>query len=751
MTVQDFVDLAASRTGGTPQKTGGGFVVRCPAHEDKRASLSVAAGAKGIILKCHAGCTASDVCASLGVKLADLFNDKPKGNDRRPPPAARRPEAKPAAKPAAAKPPAPAPSARPRIVAEYDYRDEKGALVFQVVRFDPKDFRQRRPDAKAKGGWDWKLGDVKRVLYRLAEVRATAKAGGTIYVVEGEKDADALAKLGLCATCNAGGAGKWLADYTAALDGACRLVVIADKDKPGREHALKVAQEASAKVKDIRIVECPNINGKAVKDAADFLAAGAGALELERLATEAKPFAVLAQEAGPVVSKDKPPELPQIVYEPGRGRFYVPTPSGDWMPIPESSLMVRIKRAGYREYLKDANGVKDTEHAKERIMDERHVSYAGKIAGYGPGLKFICGSPMLVTSGPTLLIPKQGDWSRLDELLQAWFGSDPDHGERQFWTVAGWMFAAHRSLVTGMATGQFGPGQALFLVGEGNTGKSVFQKLITKLLGGRVADPSRFLSGNEFTKDIFGAEHNAIEDTATARDLDSRRQFGQALKNLVVNQTHSLHGKGADALTVTRFCRVTVSLNNQPQDLMVLPELSGGVVDKTGILKVRKAKLPDLMDSRAVADFWAAMDAELPAFLHAMASTKLPKLVTSCETARRYGVASWQHPDVVNAVEDLSLWRRLMELIDHARPWASAMAPDAPCREYWQGTAQDLEALLFDRCRERAARLVRGPQQTGRELRALAEKRPERLRGFHSQGHQQWQIFPPELEKGEKL
>ncbi len=748
MTVEDLVDLVAARTGGTPKKTGGGYAVRCPAHEDKRASLSIGKGAKGIVLKCHAGCAAKDICAALGVKLRDLFEEKAARQrgptiakaapSTRPPPPAGAREKKSPAPPKAA-------SAASReqfnILATYPYRDERGKLLYEVVRLDPKDFRQRRPDGK--GGWSWKLGDVRRVIYRLPEVIKEAKGGGTVYVVEGEKDVAALVGVGLCATCNCGGAGKWLAEYAKAFTGAARVVIIADKDEPGRKHAVKVAAAVTDLVKDVRVIECPDVGGKTVKDAADFFAAGGGRADLKQLVEAAKPFATATAEAGPVISAEKPPELPPAVYEPARGRFYVPTPSGDWMPIPEASLMVRIRRAGFRVYLKDANGVTEAEHAKERIMDERYVSHAGKIAGYAPGLKTICGTRMLVTSGPKLWPATPGEWPRIERLLQQWFGSDPAHGARQFWTVFGWLSAAARSLASGMATGQFGPGQALFLTGEGGVGKSVFQMFVTKLLGGRVADPSRFLGGNEFTKDIIAAEHNAIEDTATARDIDSRRQFGQSLKNLVVNQTHSLHGKGADAITVTRFCRVTVSLNNQPQDLMVLPELSGGVADKIIILRVARAELPDLLNSAAVAEFWAGIEAEIPAFLHALAATPLPPLVTDGETARRYGVASWQHPDISEQVQDLSPWRRLVELIDHARPWADGLEPEAIIHESWTGTTAALESLLMERRKDQASRCLRGLLWTGRDLAAFAENCPDRLRKFSAMGHTKWEIFPP--------
>jgi putative DNA primase/helicase len=159
-----------------------GWVALCPGHDDRNPSLSVSEGQDDqVLLRCHAGCTQESVVEALGLKMADLFAQSEQG----------------------------APRARP--VATYDYCDEEGAVLFQVVRLAPKGFFQQRPDGK--GGWAWTLGDVRRVLYRLPRVLAASKAGEVIFVVEGEKDVHALESLGLVATTNAGGAGKWRPAY----------------------------------------------------------------------------------------------------------------------------------------------------------------------------------------------------------------------------------------------------------------------------------------------------------------------------------------------------------------------------------------------------------------------------------------------------------------------------------------------------------------------------------------------------------
>ncbi len=138
------------------------------------------------------------------------------------------------------------------IVGEYDYVDEAGELLFQVVRFAPKDFRQRKPDGN--GGWEWKLGDTRRVLYRLPKLREAIQRGEDIMVPEGEWDVAALEELGVVATCNPGGAGKWRREYSEALRGA-KVTVIADRDDAGYDHARTVTRALRGVAETVDLVE----------------------------------------------------------------------------------------------------------------------------------------------------------------------------------------------------------------------------------------------------------------------------------------------------------------------------------------------------------------------------------------------------------------------------------------------------------------------------------------------------------------
>jgi len=236
------------------KKSGNGWQALCPAHNDRRASLSVADGEKGVVLHCHAGCLPEAICAKLGLTLADLFTDKPERN-----------------------------GGKRRIVATYPYTDESGKVLREVVRFEPKGFAQQAPDGK------WKVEGIRHVPFRLPQLVAAVKAGRPVFIAEGERDVLALEAAGFCATCNDGGAGKWLPELARHFKGA-EVVIIADKDKAGRDHAADVASKLQGTAASVKVIECPDVDGKAVKDAHDYFAAGGQAADLDQLAQDAPPW-----------------------------------------------------------------------------------------------------------------------------------------------------------------------------------------------------------------------------------------------------------------------------------------------------------------------------------------------------------------------------------------------------------------------------------------------------------------------------
>jgi hypothetical protein len=170
----------------------------------------------------------------------------------------------------------------------YEYRDDEGALDFQVVRYPGKRFAQRRPDG---AGWKWKQGNAD-LLYRLPDVLAT---DGTVHVVEGEKDADRLHALGATATCNPGGAGKWRTKHAEWLRGR-PVIILGDNDAPGLAHAAAVAQSLKGVAGAVKIVALPELPEKG--DISDWLDAGHTVYELLQLEEQTPEFDSSAYKDG---------------------------------------------------------------------------------------------------------------------------------------------------------------------------------------------------------------------------------------------------------------------------------------------------------------------------------------------------------------------------------------------------------------------------------------------------------------------
>jgi len=295
MNAEDFV----SRLDGVEVHGDGAWMATCPAHGDTAASLSVRAGDDGRpLVTCHGGCDTLDVVQAMGLGMKDLFTDEPSSGGAPASPAKPRKPATPKKR---------APLGDPTEV--YDYTDEEGALLYQALRYEPKTFRQRRPDGK--GGWSWSMKGQRLVLYRLPEVLKAIELDQRVYVVEGEKDAETGMALGITATSNVAGskAGVWKPEYSEVLRGA-DVVLIPDRDpdtrhddkrdrdvihRAGQQHMARVARSLHGVAGSVKVLELP------IKDLTDWVEQMGGtrdALEALVRAEGVEPIAYAeAQEA----------------------------------------------------------------------------------------------------------------------------------------------------------------------------------------------------------------------------------------------------------------------------------------------------------------------------------------------------------------------------------------------------------------------------------------------------------------------
>src|SRR3990167_1130239 len=222
--LEDFLDHL-----GSVYQRGHYYMGTCPNHPDNTASLQVSEREDGSLgVFCQAGCDTSDVMRSLGLSMRDLFND-----------------------------------IQEEIV--YTYQDENRRPLYDVIRKPGKEFPVRRYVGDTT---EWGIGETRKVLYRLPDVLAADPETRRVWVVEGEKDAEAFWSRGLVATCNPGGAGKWQDSFSDIFTDRF-VTIVQDKDDAGRKHAAQVMLALRSKAKEIRLVEA-----RAGKDAFDHFAAG---------------------------------------------------------------------------------------------------------------------------------------------------------------------------------------------------------------------------------------------------------------------------------------------------------------------------------------------------------------------------------------------------------------------------------------------------------------------------------------------
>lgn len=300
--LEGVVSAIESATGRTARVQGGRHRLCCPAHDDHNPSLSVWSDDQGnVAVKCFTGCTTDDVCAAIGMQTKDLFVSEPK--------------------PLHAVQPVKRQGVTTTNKVEYVYTDADGKPLYRVMRVDsPGAGKKVWQETRMGQGWS-KTGPAENSLvpYRLPELLTGVLHDATIYVVEGEKCADALHHLGLIATTNPGGAGKWKERWAPYFNGA-RVIVLPDNDDAGRAHAETVTAALRPAACSIVTVTLPGLPEKG--DVADWLAAGNSRLDLLTIVADAteSPSAATPEPGKRVETKTSNWAWPV----PDEGMFYGP-------------------------------------------------------------------------------------------------------------------------------------------------------------------------------------------------------------------------------------------------------------------------------------------------------------------------------------------------------------------------------------------------------------------------------------------
>lgn len=426
-------------------------------------------------------------------------------------------------------------------------------------------------------------------------------------------------------------------------------------------------------------------------------------------------------------------ELPKVeLYFDVRDGSYLFPFNGRFIPMKKGEIRdLHLKRMGFTDQLYE-NGLREIDMPFVEAHDFRMIDYSGALAGHRVGLLKDSARSYLVTeeaSGVWTDYPKRQpapEWflKFIQELLQ-----DGQSDHFLYWL---------KSSLESLRDGDFRPGQVVVFAGESGCGKSLVQLIVTEVLGGRSADPFRYMMGEtQFNKDLSAAEHWMIQDPPTTTDIRTRRLFGCKLKECTVNRDFSIHQKGKDALSLPIFRRVTISVNDEPENLAVVPPMDPSIVDKVFLFKCSKANVGS--DRKAT---WQTILKEVPlirAFL-----LRMPP-VPDALRCDRFGIRSWHHSDLLAELSNLSAENRLLSVIDQVLLPEEA---DGIAQSTFTVKSMELEKQIRASAYGFAVeKLLSYSGACGSLLGKLSKSQPERVQKVIRDGVTFWKIHRPQIER----
>lgn len=439
-------------------------------------------------------------------------------------------------------------------------------------------------------------------------------------------------------------------------------------------------------------------------------------------------------KSNPQKAADQPPDV-EVFFD-GRDSGYFYRIKNRFVKLAKRDLQLHLRTLGLRDDI-FWQSLREIDYPLWKAQTDRLIDYAGPLAGHRVGVhKNSSGRTFLVTEeagGVWNDLPKKSKRPKfVGDFLEELLPND------QWLSFCHWLRIALESL----RAGDFRPGQVVCLAGPSDCGKSLLQSIVTEILGGRSANPFRYMMAeSQFNADLAWGEHWAIEDPGSTTDIRTRRQFGAKLKECTVNRDFSIHQKGKDALLLPVFRRVTISVNDEPENLAVIPPLDQSIVDKIFMFKcsrVVKAFEPFLstagtVDRKAV---WAEVQGETHG-IRAWLLAGLPKLPVALQSTR-FGVKSWQHGELLDELCNLSPESRLLTLLDEA------LFNDPDMVGAWSGKAIELEQeLRKSEFSFEADKILKYHGACGTYLARLASQFPDRISKRVKDGYTVWSIKKP--------
>lgn len=491
--------------------------------------------------------------------------------------------------------------------------------------------------------------------------------------------------------------------------------------------------------------------------------------------------------------------------------YFLEAPDGEWLELSKEDFNLFLIEQGLDARVGKGETLSQVERVRLYVQRHRKVDVSMSIAGHKRGVSFIKGQRILIRKQATWIEPAARDWSTLRAVLEGTFrlaleepvmpgnfrvfvkGKERDreleaavwkallieeevNGVKRWWLdqtqiFYGWVKLAlevYRRRAAGEDVSR--NGQAFIFCGKPDGGKSFIQQFVlTPLLGDRMAKPESFMTRRtDFNAELFSSEHLCMGDAPLSTDMKDRLILGEFIKMIVAEQWHRFHPKGRDAIIVPPVWRLSISVNDDQDNLRSLPPMKEGVVDKCHLIHANAVALPT--DTRELGDYMAlgrAVKEQLPGFVHwLLHEWTLPEVLK----APRFGMVSFQAPDLMRELFEDSPHGALMDILDSARwssptlgartlwDWVSSHNAeerlgvvhevkwtDGTTRPVWEGPAAVLRSLLeSDDCTMKDdARSLLKNSKLHWLLARLKKEEADRVAPHRTKHARHWRIAPP--------
>jgi hypothetical protein len=441
------------------------------------------------------------------------------------------------------------------------------------------------------------------------------------------------------------------------------------------------------------------------------------AAELIGDAADIKPRAIIkeARELAAVAAQDDEEQslaglTGKFGYESDAGRYWVETELGRAWSVRQRvdfllhlEITEKLKRKGAR------GGASPAEKGIHYVQNSCGFDVAIELGGHPAGVHALNGHRVLVPVQRLPLVGMAGDASAVIDFVQILLGKSRDPlWETQWIRFVGWVKWWREA----MATGLHRPRLFVVFVGPAGCGKSALQGFITKLCGGREANPGPFLSGDTmFNAELWGADHLVLSDATLNERPGVRKQLRDKIKELVANPLYVFHPKGRTMRTLPHRWGVTMSANNDDASATIIPEIDDSTADKFAYLSCFEPLTQFPAQGTPAGDaFWGAINAALPAFALYVDSFVVPANVAD----PRWGVKAWRHPVITALIERMNPDSELGGVLD---TWMATNEAESI-----SVTAADLYAQLDGVHWRTFDKTCRTPQVLGMALQRLASR-----------------------------